>query len=131
MLKRMMGLGVALAVLGGGSTAWAGYKDPFTVSIDSTNRVFMASMGGTRNTSDSFSFVEVVFQGDSVIGERAFVAARNSTGQMGFCIATSPSILSALKGITDDAYLEVHWDANLNCTSVDVRANSYMDLKAP
>ncbi len=131
MMKRMMGLGVVLATLCAGGTAWAGYKDNFAVVLDSTNRNFYASMGGARNASDTLSFVEVVFLGDASIGERALVAARNSSGQMGVCIATSASLLSALKGITDDAYLYVTWDANNACTSVEVRATSYMALRNP
>ncbi|WP_164013085.1 hypothetical protein [Pyxidicoccus trucidator] len=131
MMKRMVGMGLVLSFLGVGGTAWAGYRDNFPVVVDSTNRMFYASMGGARNSSDNFSFVEIVFQGDSSTGERALLAARNASGQMGFCIATSASVLSALKGITDDGYLVVYWDANLNCTSAEVRATSYLDPRNP
>ncbi|MCY1076365.1 hypothetical protein [Archangium lansingense] len=131
MMKRMMGLGVALAILGAGGTAWAGYRDSIPVVIDSVNRTFYASMGGARNTTDTMSFVEIVFEGNGVFGERAIVAARNSSGQMGVCIATSATVLSALRTITDDGYIRVYWDASNNCTSAEVRASSYVDMRTP
>ncbi|NMO13506.1 hypothetical protein HPC49_09835 [Pyxidicoccus fallax] len=130
MVKRMMGLGVVLAILGAGGTAWAGYRDNIPVLLDTTNRNFYASMGGARNASDVNSFVEVVFVGSSVV-EHAIVAARNASGQMGVCVASNPSILAALRTITDDGYIYVTWDANNNCTFVEVRATSYLELKAP
>jgi len=131
MKKRVMGLGAVLAVLGAGGTAWAGYRDSIPVVLDSANRTFYASMGGARNATDSWSFVEIVFESNSVVGERALVAARNSSAQMGVCITTSAAHLAALRTITDDGYLRVYWDANNNCTSVEVRATSYLDMRTP
>lgn len=129
MMKRVMSLGLGLAVLGVSGTALAGYRGANPVYIDFTNRNASASLGGAHNSSDTTSYIEVVIQGTS--SETAIFFARNAANQFAYCFASSPAIISALKSVTDDSYISVSWDANNTCTFVEVRASSYQPPKIP
>jgi hypothetical protein len=129
MMKRLMSMGLGLAVLGVGGAALAGSRGANPVYIDFTNRFAQASLGGAHNSPDSNSYIEVVIQGST--SETAIFFARNAAGQFAYCFATSPAILSALKSVTDDSFIYVAWDANNNCTLTEVRASSYQTPKIP
>jgi hypothetical protein len=130
MVKRLVGLGLGLALLGAGSAAWAGQRGVSPLTINLTDRYLWGAIGDTRNTSNTQEYLEVVVQAntDSVTG---VIFAKNATGQFAYCYTYSASIISALQSVTDDAFIQASWNEDNMCTYVEVRASSVHSPKVP
>jgi hypothetical protein len=130
MMKRLVGFGLGLALLGAGSVAWAGQQGVSPLTINLTDRYLWGAIGDTRNTSDTQSYLDVVVQANAS-GVTGVIFARDATGQFAYCYTYSASIISALQSVTNDAAISVQWDADNMCTYAEVRASSVHEPKAP
>ncbi len=128
MMKRLAGVVLGMMVLGAGSAAWAGERSITPVYIDTTNRILWGSFGSAHNSSDSVQHLQVLVQASAAI-EVAVIYARDANGVSVSCFTASAPILSAVKALTSDAFVQASWDASGECTTIEVRTTSVLPPK--
>lgn len=124
---------VLLAALLTASTAVAGYRWNYPVTIDLASSTVTGSLGSTRNSANGTEWIGcgVTAQPTKLY---AICYAQDAAGGRASCYAdgaTSPSMVSTIAALNGDGFVSFSWDANGNCTKVLVSARSYWDPKAP
>jgi hypothetical protein len=105
------------------NNAFAGGKVVFTMSIDTVNRRAFANISDVRNSSNNVEFFNTqVSSSNNVV--QAALQGKTAAGTQFSCTSLNANIIAATRSISGDSFVDVHWDANGNCTSVDVRQAS-------
>lgn len=116
------------------ASAHAGSKGSWPLNVDTANRRLTGSLGSTRNSADTKSYVGVQFgqvKGvQDLIPESAVIFFRTSTGQTTFLEIDDPNLLEIAHTITTDSYIEATWDANFIVQSLLVEQSSPLAPKA-
>jgi hypothetical protein len=109
--------------------AHAGIKGPNPVVIDTVGREASGAMGDARNGTDNVSYLTCLvtaYNGSNYMG----CSARTPSASI-HCFSHDPSLVQAALAMTSDAYLDFTWDAQGNCTSLQVQVNSAYTPKQP
>jgi hypothetical protein len=130
-MKKLIGVICALATVGAGTAAWAGYKASANVYVSLDFRFALGSMGTARNSADSIQYIDVSSMANSDGTSSAMIYARDASNQLAYCWSNASSIVTAARSVGTDSYILFGWDANNNCTSLEVRAASYHAPKNP
>jgi hypothetical protein len=131
-MKKFLSALVACSVLAAGTAAWAGAKWDTEVYINQELRTAMASLGSVRNSSDGTQYFDVVnhaFNDGSP--PSIHVLAQDSSGNFAFCWSNVSSIVDAANGVAPDAFVQINWDENGQCTYLLSRKASYTPPKSP
>jgi hypothetical protein len=111
----------AAMILLGSAGVLAGTKTSFPVFVDDVAMTAAGSLGSTRNTADTSSLLGCEVESDnSGNGSFGFCSARNAAGTIGVCSTSSPELVAAMRSLNGDSFLEFEWDANGNCTFIEI-----------
>ncbi len=131
-MKKMHAVvGGVVALVLAGTSAWAGMKAGNQgVTIDTTNRWASGSLGGARNSADANQHIGCRVIGYSVGVATATCYANDATNSTTVtCSSTVASVVQAAATVSDSSWVRFDWDANGNCTTVNVYNNSYFEPK--
>lgn len=131
MLKKKMALALGLAMLVGSGTAWAGYKQSFSVYIYPPNNYFGGVMGSARNSTDTLQYLDAGFQVSQSGLYHAYLYARDASGNSATCSTTDPKLVEVVRAVTTDSALNVYHDGLGTCVTIEVRTSSYNEPKLP
>ena len=118
------------AVIGSAGVATAGFKTTYPVVIDVNNRTAEGAMGDARRSADSSQNITITIFA-SVSGNYSVVTAafRDANGVVRFCNSTNPAIIAALASVKSDSHVQVAWDPQGACTSVNNYTSSSRSVK--
>lgn len=123
--------GCCVAVLAlGVSLAHAGSKVNFYVTIDSVGRTAYGAQGSARNTADTVQRIYCrTFA--STGGESVSCFATNNASPAVYvsCSTTNLTLVRSAQSVSDDAYIYFAWNANGQCTAIDVLKGSHLPPK--
>ena len=111
-------------------TAFAGLTATYPVTIDMTNRTATGSAGSARNSGDNFQYLYCGLVANTTTVE-ARCYAQNATQVNTFCTSLSSSIVSTIRTMSSDSYVNFKWDTSNHCTQVQVMTGSQAAPKAP
>ena len=132
-MKRAMGIVAVAAVLSTAGIAFAGLKTNAEVTVDTKNRTVFGDLGSTRNSSNNVEFISVSIE-ETATGAKQGVSsvtftAEDKNGHFGSCTSTAPNIVAVAKAMGTDGRIQFNWDANGDCTLVDVILASFSPPK--
>ena len=111
-------------------SALAGTKTGFPVLVDTSAMAAYGSIGSTRNTSDTLSYLACEITSENTVGTSfGFCVARNSAGVVRTCSTVNPELVAAIRSLNGDSFLEMHWNSNGDCTVIRVGNGSDMQPK--
>ena len=111
--------------------AYAGYKAESPVFVDQSSNIALGSLGSARNSADSTQYIGCTV-GFSNGAESLSCYARTSTGLMGTCYSSNPTVVALGRSLTPASYLYFTWDeVTQECTYLQVIKNSYVRPMAP
>jgi hypothetical protein len=123
----------AVGVLAAG-TALAGYKTAYTtvgVSKNSDGSGYIAGhLSGARDSADSIQEVGCFLTARTSTGFRAGCRATDATGKSAVCYTTNTTMALPINAISADAAIWVAFDANGNCTEINIYNYSFYPTKA-
>ncbi|MBN8229481.1 hypothetical protein JYK02_18380 [Corallococcus macrosporus] len=126
MKKMGMMFGLCLA-MGLSTASFAGSKGGFPVTVDTVGRFFSGSMGTARNSTDSNQNL-YCYTNSSGYG---VCFATDSIGTNASCYTTNANLVSVIRSLNSDSYLQVAYDNTGACTSIMVGTGSHHDPKQP
>jgi hypothetical protein len=123
----------SLAAMLAATTAYAGARIVRPVTINLSQKSAQGSIADTRNDGSNLSYVVLVVgvSTTSVPSESASVWMRDASGLTVSCYTTNPDFVSAIGSASNDAFITMYWDANNNCTGLDIYNDSRFAPKAP
>ncbi|MHA7630776.1 hypothetical protein [Corallococcus sp. M7] len=130
MKKQTLIAGLAVAALGLGTTAWAGFKFTSTVNVLPTAQMAFGSLGSARNSGDTRQLIGVSTM-TTLGGETMTAFAEDASGNYVACNSSRASFIAAARAVKSDSYVYFMWDASGECTQLMVDTASYFDPKAP
>jgi hypothetical protein len=130
-MKKLFSTLVVLSVLAAGTAAWAGAKWDTEVYINQESRMAWANLGSARNSSDSTQYFEVVNQAFNDALSVVYVVAQDSSGNFGWCYSNASSLIDVANGIAADSFVQITWNENFECTSLQTHKASYTPPKNP
>jgi hypothetical protein len=130
MKKQTLIAGLAVAALGLGTTAWAGYKFTSTVNVLPAARIAFGTLGSARNSADTRQFIGLSTM-VTLGGETMTAYAEDAFGNYVTCNSSRPGFIAAARAVKGDSYVSFMWDASGECTQLMVDTGSYFEPKAP
>ncbi|MBN9685606.1 MULTISPECIES: hypothetical protein [unclassified Corallococcus] len=130
MKKQTLVAGLAVAALGLGTTAWAGYKLTSPVNVLPSARFAFGTLGSARNSADTRQFIGVSTM-VTLGGETMTAYAEDASGNYVTCNSSRASFIAAARALKSDSYVYFAWDALGECTQLMVDTSSYFEPKAP
>lgn len=116
----------AIALAG---TALAGTKEAAPVQIDTVQRWAVGALGAARNSADLKQVIGCDTRTDST-GAVSSCYAQDVTGKIWVsCYTYDPNLREAVRSLKGDSYLQFHWDASGQCTSIEVDDSSTYEPK--
>jgi hypothetical protein len=114
-------------------SVFAGYKRSWPVYVNTSSRVAYGALGDARASSDSTQYIDcyVIYSNGSPF---AACEARSSTNTFGICSFSSSTTNAAIQIIatqTASSSYYFTWDANGNCTYLNVANGSFDTPKVP
>lgn len=131
MWKKASVVALGLAALTGSTAAWAGDTMTHEVFIDTAHQVISGNFGAVRNSTDTLQYLDIGIQAASSTGEWGFIFARDKNGQYFMCNFTDPTMVSAVKALTADSYIQASYNSSGVCTLLEVRTSSRHETKKP
>jgi hypothetical protein len=116
----------ALALAALATSAFAGLKLSYPVSVDSTSRVAWGSMGSARNSADAVQYIGCSVN-TSTTGTYGICEARSPANSARSCSTTNADMLAAIRMVNEASFIFFTWDANSNCTQVSVVNWSFVE----
>ncbi len=119
----------SLLVLATTGTALAGARYSRPVQVNPTNRYASGSLGSTRNSGDTTSYLicETYLGAGQALGANCI--ARDASGRFGSCNTTDPGMVQAIMSIQGDSFVWFNWDVNSRCAYVSVQNGSSEEPK--
>ena len=140
MKRRTLSLACALAVVGVASLvviphAKAGYKGSYPVSVysnPSDGAGAQGSVGDTRNSGDTSSWIYCGIQGYPGQAIQGFCSANNAANQSATCYTSDPGLIQVIASMKGDSNIAFSAATNYgNCTYVESGTGSYFAPKLP
>jgi hypothetical protein len=126
MFMKKTAIALGLALLAGGGTAWAGYKQIQTVVIHPAPiNAFGGDMGSARNSTDTLQYIHVTYMASVGGIPSAMIAVTNASGTSAMCSTSDVKLLDAIQSINSDSFIMVYHDGAGTCNSVQVNTASY------
>ena len=111
-------------------SALGGTKVTGVVQVDTQNRHAFGSVGSARNSADSVQYIGCTVFSYSDGTASAWCGGRDANYGYGACTTSVPALVDQARNLKGDSYLNVYWDSNYACTSIEVRNHSYYEPKA-
>ena len=125
----------ALVVVAAPVIAFAGIKGSGTVYVNQTSRYAYGALGAARNSPDNLQRVNCQFVGyaPGMVTNNVFAscAFTTSAGVNAYCFTQEPTIATAIQAMSSDSYVNVNWNEQGRCTSIQIRNDSFHEPKAP
>ena len=135
-MKAKYKAGMALFVAGGLwlASAHAGLKGTYPLTVDTVHRTLTGSLGSTRNSADTKSYLGVEISQVKGVGdhfpENVSLFYRTNGGANTYLLIDDENLLQIAHTITSDSYIEASWDANFIVQGLIVQQGSYATPKA-
>jgi hypothetical protein len=111
------------------AAAMAGYKSNYPVAVNPTARYAYGDAAATRNSADGTSWLYCTVSGAAIA--QLWCGARDSAGHYGSCVSNSAALITAATSANGDSYFWFSWDANGNCTQLEIDNGSPYQPKQP
>jgi len=128
MSKRILAA-VAAVLLLSSATALAGARYSQGVYVNLASRYAWGALGGARNSADANQYIGCQTSGWVNSSTSMLCWALDTAGNYGLCSSSDARLVQAVTMMSDDSYVAFWWDANGNCTYVNVRNVSYYEPK--
>jgi hypothetical protein len=115
---------IACVTVAAGATAVAGTKLPGPVQINTAERWAQGGMGYARATGDGVTQIGCQVQVIDLGAPSMNCVARDAFGNVIICSTDDPNVMSIMGSINGDSYLHFEWNANKECTTLYIAANS-------
>ncbi|MBU8900356.1 hypothetical protein DRW03_35070 [Corallococcus sp. H22C18031201] len=126
MFTKKTAIALGLALLAGGGTAWAGYKQSYGVVIHPAPiNAFGGDMGAARNSADTIQYIHVTYFASTTGLIFADLAVRDASGASATCRTYDAGLIEVLHSLTSDSSIMVYHDGAGTCNSVLVNTSSY------
>ena len=123
---------VALTVVS--TVASAGLYSPQAVILDMTNRVASGDMLTARDSLNPFAFIGcgVRYGSGGLIFAFCQAGVGEAEGEFFTCFTDNPTLVDAIKSISDFSFITFAWDVDGNCTRIGNSTQSFYvsDLKS-
>ncbi|NOK31877.1 hypothetical protein HMI49_01505 [Corallococcus exercitus] len=126
MKKTGMMLGLCIA-MGLSTASFAGAKDSHSVYVNVGARIFVGIMGAARNSPDSQQTLYCYVYSSGF----AHCLATDASGISASCVTGDAELLSVIRSLHSDSYLEVSYDSSGACTNIVVGNASIFEPKQP
>jgi hypothetical protein len=113
------------------SLAGAGYKQAGTVTIDYSQRIASGSLGGTRNSTNAYEYLDCGVYQDLGYPATATCHAQDAAGNRVWCTTTNSGLVDQVKSIKGDSHVSFGWNTTNGCTSIGVSNGSQHAPKQP
>ncbi|AKJ08085.1 hypothetical protein ATI61_107519 [Archangium gephyra] len=126
MVKKTTFFIVAATLLAGsmlGARAWAGSKWPYPVYINTAFRSAAGAVGSVRNSADGTQYISCRLY-TSGTGNAVSCYANDAAGTFVSCTATAANYVTVMSAITSASHIQFSYDANGNCTELQVSTSS-------
>jgi hypothetical protein len=112
------------------ASAFAGYKNGYTVSVNNTTRIAYGTSGAARSAPDINQFIGCTLMQSGTAGESlsGYCEAETSTAGFGYCYipaAAAAGFAKVMATIGNNPYYYFTWDTNGNCTSLSIDSYSF------
>lgn len=120
MKNRKLQIVTLLASTALGATAWAGYRYPLEVQIDTTNRTAKGALGSARASTDSNQVIGCRITTAAGTSPVIYCYAVNAVGLKAECSSTDQALVTVASAITDSSLITFSWNTQGLCASLTV-----------
>jgi hypothetical protein len=131
MNKVAVSLAVATSLLAlAAGNAWSGYKQVSPVSVNLSYRYASGSLGSTRNSADTQSYLSCyTYASPTDAGPVGVCVAYNGSVSGSCLFQNKPALASVVQSLSSDSWVYFAWDASNQCTMIQVDNGSYSEPK--
>jgi hypothetical protein len=121
-------VGFAIApIVACAALAYAGSKASSPVSVQPGIRRAQGSIGSTRNSADSFTYLGCYVTAQT--GSKYATCYAQDAADHGACFTSNANIISTIEATSGDSWVSFEWDASGNCTKFTVDNGSTYEPK--
>jgi hypothetical protein len=117
---RKLSIAALLVATAFGATAWAGYRYPFEVQINTTSRTAKGSLGSARASADNNQAIGCRIGAGAGGIPVVYCFAVDAAGTTASCSTPDPAIATVATAINDSSLISFTWNAGGACLSLTV-----------
>lgn len=117
--KKKLWLAMATAVLAVSGLAHAGYKQDSQAFVGPG--FAGGALGSIRSSSDTLQFADVIVRDNTW----AWLVVVDANGEAASCTTTDANLIIAASAVSPGSYIYFEFDKHGECSSIEVRNNSY------
>jgi hypothetical protein len=119
---KLSNIAIGLALVLTPAVAYAGYTHAYPPTISGSSAY--GSVVSARGTADANAMVSCSTHNYPAGGAWGTCNVTTSTGVSASCFTSDPAVLTAMRSLDNQSYLQITWDGTGQCTEVFVATGS-------